>query len=294
MKNEFRNWSDVRIFLAVCREGSTLAASRKLGLAQPTVARRIEALESETELTLFERDTRGFKPTGAAKHLLPLAEALEAAAATFAGEANELTTAKPIRITAVSANFSPRMIDIVNDFAAQNPKVTFEFISSAKTLDLMAGEADIALRLIIREPHPDLICRKISMARWVLYAGKSYAETHDLPRSMAELEGHHFLTFQLVGVPSLVNKWLTEHVGPEQIVMSFSEVDLMHAAIKSGRGLGIMNLKMAEDDDDLLPCFEIEEMAIPHVMLISPEAYRRPEVKSFTKFFAPRYAKIFN
>lgn len=32
---------------------------------------------------------------------------------------------------------------------------------------------------------------------------------------------------------------------------------------------------------------------IHNVMLISPDAYRRPEVKEFTKFFAPRYAAIF-
>ncbi len=37
------NWSDIRVFLAVCRDGSTLAASRRLGLSQPTVARRIES-----------------------------------------------------------------------------------------------------------------------------------------------------------------------------------------------------------------------------------------------------------
>ena len=28
-------------------------------------------------------------------------------------------------------------------------------------------------------------------------------------------------------------------------------------------------------------------------MLISPKAYKRAEVKEFTKFFAPRYATIF-
>ena len=56
MKSEFRDWSDVRVFLAVVRAGSTLAASNSLGMAQPTVARRIEALEHALGLVLFERD----------------------------------------------------------------------------------------------------------------------------------------------------------------------------------------------------------------------------------------------
>lgn len=58
--------------------------------------------------------------------------------------------------------------------------------------------------------------------------------------------------------------------------------------------LGFCNLKFAESDDALIRCFdEIEELTVPHMMLAAPEAYRRPEVKAFTKFFAPRYAAMF-
>jgi DNA-binding transcriptional LysR family regulator len=63
MKSENWNWSDLRVFLAVLDAGSTLAASKALGMAQPTVARRIDALEHATGLTLFERDTRGAQAT---------------------------------------------------------------------------------------------------------------------------------------------------------------------------------------------------------------------------------------
>jgi hypothetical protein len=39
------DWSDVRVFLAVAREGSMRAAGRALGLSQPTIARRLAAFE---------------------------------------------------------------------------------------------------------------------------------------------------------------------------------------------------------------------------------------------------------
>ena len=39
------DWNDLRHFLAVAREGSTLAAGRSLRVSQTTVARRIAALE---------------------------------------------------------------------------------------------------------------------------------------------------------------------------------------------------------------------------------------------------------
>ena len=68
----------------------------------------------------------------------------------------------------------------------------------------------------------------------------------------------------------------------------------MVAAIRSGQGLGIVNNKLVEDDADLIPCFAaIAELAVPHLMLVSPDAYRRAEVKSFVRYFAPRYAAIF-
>jgi len=44
----------------------------------------------------------------------------------------------------------------------------------------------------------------------------------------------------------------------------------------------------------LIRCFEPPEaLSAPHMVLVSPEAYRRPEVKAFTKFFTPRYAQLF-
>jgi DNA-binding transcriptional LysR family regulator len=278
----------------VVREGSTLAASRKLGVAQPTVARRIEVLESEIGLTLFERDTRGFKPTEDARCLFPMAEVIENAMSDFATKANELTVLRPIRITAYSGNFSPRVTEIFSDFSALNPNISFEFLPNLDVLDLAGGEADIALRVATNEPDKNLICRKISTARWSLYGARSYAERCGLPDSPNNLRGHCFVTFVRDDVPAALHNWLLRHVSQDQIIMSFGEPDLMHAAIKSGHGLGLMNVKLAETDDTLIRCFDaIEELSRPHLMLIAPEAYRRPEVKAFTKFFAPRYAAIF-
>lgn len=294
MKNEFRQWSDVRVFLAVVREGSTLAASRKLGIAQPTVARRVEALEHEVGVTLFERDTRGFRPTENALTLVPMAEAIESATSAFAAKAIDLTKTRPIRITAYSSNFSPRVANIFNEFSTLHPEVSFEFLPSVRVLDLAAGEADIALRLTRTTPDQNLICRKISTARFTLYGSRVYAEKRGLPDSPDNLRGHSFVTFERDDVPPAFHEWLLRHVSPDQIVLSFSEMELMYAAIKSGHGLGIINVKLAETDEEFVRCFDaIEELSSEHIMLVTPEAYRRREVKTFTKFFAPRYAAIF-
>ena len=43
------NWDDLRIFLAVTREGSLSAAARDLKVTQPTVGRRLKALEEASD-----------------------------------------------------------------------------------------------------------------------------------------------------------------------------------------------------------------------------------------------------
>lgn len=294
MKNSFCMWSEVRVFLAVVREGSTLAASRQLGMAQPTVARRIEALEHALGLVLFEKDTRGFRPTSAAFELLPQAEAMEAAAEALYGKVAELTAPQVIRITAPNRNFSPRAMAIFEDFSDLHPEVAFDFLPDVQPLDLMAGEADIAMRLTRNPVDPDLIRRKISTAQFTLFGSERYAEKHGLPRSVEEMPGHRFVSFFRSGVPPALHEWLLRHVPESQVVQVFSEIDLLHAAIVSGRALGVQNLRLAADTPGMMPCFDpIPELEMQHLMLISPEAYRRREVKAFVSHFAPRYAALY-
>jgi len=294
MKNAFSDWSNARYFLAVCREGSTLAASRTLGAAQPTVARRIEALEHELGLVLFERDTRGFRPTAAGLKLIPAAEAMEAAAGVLQKAASELTSVRPIRITAFAGNFSPRLHKIIYEYSLTRPEQEFEFLPTIKVLDLASGEADIALRITSTAPDPSLICRTISTAEYAFYGSDAYAARHGLPRGIGDLGAHQVVVFETASRPSFVKNWLREHAPNARVVQSFAEYDLMREAVVEGLGLGVLNLRSTEGDPKLVRCFDpIPDFAQQHLLLVGPEAYRRAEVKKFLKFFAPRYAAIF-
>ena len=53
-------WSDLRIFVAIAREGTLGAAARKLGQTQPTMGRRLRALEHALGHKLFQRTSDGF------------------------------------------------------------------------------------------------------------------------------------------------------------------------------------------------------------------------------------------
>src|ERR1700693_893335 len=78
------DWNDVRVFLAVAREGSMRAAGRKLGLSQPTIARRLAAFEATFGgPTLFDRLPEGLHLNAAGEQLLPTTENVEQAMLTL-------------------------------------------------------------------------------------------------------------------------------------------------------------------------------------------------------------------
>src|SRR5215218_290244 len=87
MSGRMLDWNDLRYFLAVASEGSTLAAGRKLRVSQTTVARRIAALEASLGFPVFEKRQAGYAITPAGEDLLARAEQVEKAANHFADAA---------------------------------------------------------------------------------------------------------------------------------------------------------------------------------------------------------------
>jgi len=297
MKSVFQNWSDVRVFLAVLRAGSTLAASKELGMAQPTVARRIEALEHTLKVTLFERNTQGFRPTPDAKALVSDAHAIEEAVKAFDTKADRLAAAKSrsIRITAVVDAFNPRLSAILEGFVESYGNVRFELVPSDDAIDISSGDVDVAIRWTNKGiDDPSLICRKLALVSHSLFASKSYAAKSDLPHSETDMDGHRYLVFGGTLADSSLNKWLLQRISPDQVAMTCQDFRTMETAVQMGSGIGILLTRFMRTDDTLAQCFELpEELGSTVWLLVNPSAYRRPEVKAFTAFFAPRYSEIF-
>src|SRR5215831_1372284 len=76
-------WSDLRVFLAIAREGTLGGAARSLGQTQPTMGRRLRALESAVGHTLFQRTADGFVLTDEGNAILVHAERIEEEAHAF-------------------------------------------------------------------------------------------------------------------------------------------------------------------------------------------------------------------
>lgn len=272
----------MRVFLAVMRQGSTLAAARDLGINQTTVARRIDVLEHTLDLTLFERTTRGAEPTEHASALLAHAETLEQAALAFEAEAEteKGRASKPIRITAFENDGLGRIGAVVAEFCEAHPDVSFEFIFSERTMDLMKGEADVALRMTQAISDDRLIARKVGQSQWTYYASHAYAATRILPAEFSkDMEDHRVIL-------------LSHFQSKRRNLLRCATSSDMVMAIQTGQGIGPFPVTAGDANPNLVRCFDPPPGSdLPVWLVTSPSAHKRPEVRRFTAFAAPRIAR---
>ncbi len=182
-------WDDVRLFLAVAETGSVSGAARRLRLGQPTVSRRLSELEYQLGYPLFRRGVSGASLTSAgerlvapAKKMAEWAAELDRAAAKDDGDPRGL-----VRLTAPPGV----AFELVTPFAAwlrtKLPQVRLEVLSSMNYLDLVRGEADLALRF--KPPtDPDLQVLAVVREQAKIYVSKAYAAKLPKHYTLADLD----------------------------------------------------------------------------------------------------------
>ena len=71
------NWDDHRYFLAIARESSLTAAGKALGVSQPTISRRLKAMEAKLKVRLFDRTPQGYELTAIGMDLFDTVQRVE-------------------------------------------------------------------------------------------------------------------------------------------------------------------------------------------------------------------------
>lgn len=186
------SWDLFGAFLAVMKHRSLSAASRALGVAQPTVRRQIEALEAELAVVLFTRAPNGLVPTDVAHATLPYAEAMSSTARALVRSVSGATAAErgTVRVTAsevVGAEVLPPML---TELRASHPGIQIELVLSNRNDDLLRRDADVAVRMM-RPTQGGLVARKLGVVEVGLYATAAYLAAHTTPRTPADLLSGH-------------------------------------------------------------------------------------------------------
>lgn len=279
------DWDDLNVFVAVARAGTTLAAARRLGVSQPTVVRRIAALELAAGVALFERNRTGYRLTDAGQEILPLAEQvardMAAIADVMASRSRRLTGT--IRVTAAEPVANLLLAPAVLAFQRTHPDVEIQLLISDRFLDLARGEADVALRATInRLEDSDLTGRRLADAPWAVYCSRGYADTKGRPASLPQCEGHAILSSERSTGGFPVMLWLEEAAPNARVVWRSNSLASLQSAVRAGLGLSPLPCLLGGNDPELVKCFDAGGADCPDIWILShARAGRQPHVRSF-------------
>ncbi|MEE7492385.1 LysR family transcriptional regulator [Methylobacterium oryzae] len=250
MRGDDANWDDQRAFLTVLETGSLSAAARALGLTQPTVRHRVEALERAIGQPLFVRGVNGLAPTpearGLAEHARRMAHASEAFRREAAGAASEI--AGPVRLSVsdfVGIEVVPPMLASLRE---RHPRLTVELLLTNVNADLPGQEADVAVRMA-RPSQAALVARRVGSIPLGFFAAPAYVERNGVPETVADLPRH-----ALIG-PDRAQAYLAvldglsrEAGGPLHVALRSDSHPAQLAAVRAGLGIGVVQVPVGDRD----------------------------------------------
>lgn len=194
----------MRTFVQVLDSGSLTKAALQLGLHKTTVSQQILQLEDRLGTRLLTRTTRSIAPTqeGQAyyQHASGILQQVDDVEARLrkgtSAPAGHLRVDVPVAMGRLV--FAPE----VSNFLERYPKITLELGCTDRTVDLVQGGVDCALRGG-HLPDSRLTARRVGNLRFVLCAAPHYIERHGLPATPEDVVHHHQVGFVLASTGKL-------------------------------------------------------------------------------------------
>ncbi|MBA1200666.1 LysR family transcriptional regulator [Pseudomonas capeferrum] len=189
---------EMEVFAKVAQEGSLSAAARALGLTPSAVSRVIARTEQRLGTRLLLRTTRAITLTAEGEAYLRAARRILADMA----EVEEAITDQGVprgrlRVSAALGHGRLTIVPLVAAFSARYPEVLVDLTLGDEVVDILGGEADVALRFG-HLPDSPLSARCIGGTGQVIVASPAYLERHGTPREPEDLVRHNCLRFNFV------------------------------------------------------------------------------------------------
>ncbi|HEY7808871.1 MAG TPA: LysR family transcriptional regulator [Allosphingosinicella sp.] len=283
---------DVLAFVRVVETGAFSRAAERMGAAKSIVSRRVARLEEQLGARLLTRSAAGAQPTDAGQAYFERASnilcELDAAREVVAGAVTQV--AGPIRLTAPLSFGVEHLAPALAAFAAEHSRVELDISFEDKTVDLVAGGFDLAVRLGTLEDSA-LVVRRIAPSRRVLLGSPAYLDARGRPEHPRDLQGHDHLVYGSEQWRFRVgNRWESVRLKPR---LRADNGEMLRAAAEAGLGLCVLPTFIASSGlrsgalEPLLRDFPMPEGGL-HV-LIPPGRAVTARVRALSDFLAARF-----
>lgn len=252
------NWDDLRMLLAVFRAGSFSAGARELGLGSSTVSRRAAAIEEALGVRLLQRTPEGLLATTAGEHLRELAEQSEAGLVAFrraiAGGDMRLGGVVRLAIPDLAAKL---LMPTLAEFERRYPGIALDIAAGREHVDLLRGEADVAIRNTNSAPE-SAVGRRLGTLEVAMYVSRT---------SRGEAPPYISLGGEL-----RLPDWYRARFPNSRLGMRVNSLSLVFEAVRAGLGAGALPVCIAGALPEFrrmdgLPGYELGVWALTHADL---------------------------
>ena len=217
-----------------------------LAVSQPTVSRRLEAMEQSRAVRLFNRTRKGYELTSSGIELFETAarveEELLQADRRLYGRDQEISGG--LRFTSTEIFVNGYLGPHLWGFLRQHPELELNLVCTQSLLSISRGEADIAVRFT-EKPPDTLIGKRLGTIAYGIYAAAGDTGRAFFDQDADELPwiGMHDETFNRMLYGTFLPSTRPKH--------RVDSMAAMHAMVREGLGVSILPCYTADLDPTL-------------------------------------------
>lgn len=255
------NWNDLRYVKAIARTGNIADAARELGIHQSTAFRRLNTLEENLGVRLFERLPSGYRMTAAGEDFCQTAERIEAdiSALNRRISGQDLRPKGTIRVTTTDALLLKLLAPCFAQFRTAYPEIELEVLISKEVFNLTKRDADVAIRTT-KQPPETLVGRRVSSVAMAVYGSQKYLKTHP---NLSDLSKHDWVGFDESVIDTATARWFKQTVPGAKCQYRLNTCIGILAAAKEDLGLSVLPCYLGDSEPSLeqvhLPIAELEK-----------------------------------
>ena len=246
------NWDDIRLFLAMARNGRVSVAAKGEGVDSTTLIRRVKKLENALNCSLFELTSRGYILTDQGKRLERYAEKAEHFILEAENELNDERShlAGTIRVSASEGFGSHFLAPLLAEFKRHYPEICIELVATSGFLNLNKREADIAI-LLERPTKGLLTTEKLTDYQLNLYAHSCLLEEKGMPENVDDLSPFTLISYvpDLIYAPQL--KFFEEAALAQLPALRSTSINAQFQMLSHGAGVGILPKFLATQNSEM-------------------------------------------
>ena len=244
--NRKPSWDDHRYFLAIARTRSLTGAAKVLNVSQPTVSRRLEAMEQTFSTRLFLRTRKGYELTPVGAELLEtvvrVEEQLNEVDRNIFGRDVEISGA--LQFTSTETFINSYLGPHIWTFLRDHHEIELQLVCTQSLLSISRREADIAVRFS-EKPPDTLIGRRLGTVAYSVYASAGMVEEVAQSDSADwEWIGMHDEAFNRMLYGTFMPSTRPKH--------RTNSMAAMQAMVRAGLGVSILPCYTADPDPSLV------------------------------------------